>query len=55
MWMANRVLNTDPPDATAWLELLQPAAAEHPAACAQAQAPARDFLEYQVRRPQRRS
>jgi hypothetical protein len=54
VWMANRVLNSDSPDALEWLELLR-RAAEHPTASAQAQADASNFLEYQARRPQRRS
>jgi hypothetical protein len=53
VWMANRVLNTDPPDAPEWPELLRRATA-HPADCPQAQADARDFLEYQAGRPPRR-
>jgi hypothetical protein len=52
--MANRVLNSDPPNALEWLELLG-RAAEHPTASAQARADASSFLEYQARRPQRRS
>jgi len=51
VWMANRVLNTDPPDAPEWLELLRRATG-HPAACAHTQADARSFLEYQATRPQ---
>ncbi|WP_432833097.1 hypothetical protein [Dactylosporangium sp. CA-092794] len=49
VWMANRVLNLDPPDAAAWLELLHQAA-KHPAASAQAQSDAHHFLEYQATR-----
>ena len=49
VWMANRVLNLDPPDAAAWLGLLHQAA-KHPAASAQAQSDAHHFLEYQATR-----
>jgi hypothetical protein len=49
IWMANRVLNSDPPDAPDWLELLR-RAADHSAASARAQIDARDFLEYQAAR-----
>ncbi|SRR6266511_566259 len=52
VWMANRVLDSDPPDTPEWLELLR-RSADHPAASAQAQADARGFLEYQATRPQR--
>jgi hypothetical protein len=44
VWMANRVLNSGPPDVPEWLEFLR-RAADHPAASAQAQADARDFLD----------
>jgi hypothetical protein len=49
VWMANRVLNSDPPDIPHWLALLRNAAS-HPAASSQAQVDARDFLEYQTTR-----
>ncbi len=52
VWMANRVLNSDPPDTPEWLELLR-RSADHAAASARAQADARGFLEYQATRPQR--
>ncbi len=54
VWMANRVLNTDPPDTPQWLDLLH-RATEHPAASAQTRADARSVLEYQAGRPQHRS
>jgi hypothetical protein len=53
VWMANRVLNTDPPDAPEWLELLRRATA-HPEAGPQARTDAYGFLEHQARRPQGR-
>jgi hypothetical protein len=49
VWMANRLLNSDPPDAPEWLELLR-MVADHPAASAEARADARDFLEHQATR-----
>jgi hypothetical protein len=49
VWMANRVLNSDPPDAPAWLDLLRQAA-NHPAASADAVTDARAFLDYQATR-----
>jgi hypothetical protein len=49
VWMANRVLNLDPPDALRWLDLLR-SAQTHPAASSAARAEARDFLEYQAAR-----
>jgi hypothetical protein len=49
VWMANRVLNADPPDAGVWLGLLREVT-EHPAASTQARADARGFLEYQATR-----
>lgn len=49
VWMANRVLNLDAPDAAAWRELLHQAA-KHPAASPQARSDARHFLEYQATR-----
>ena len=51
VWMVNRVLNIDPPDAPKWLDLLS-SAQSHPAAASAAQAQARDFLEYQAARRQ---
>jgi|SRR5579859_7226318 len=47
VWMLNRVLNTNPPDARQWQELLR-GAADHPAASAQARAGASRFREYQT-------
>ncbi|WP_410816662.1 hypothetical protein [Micromonospora sp. 050-3] len=49
VWMANRVLNGNPPDAPQWLRLLQEAAS-HPMASPHVQADARDFLTYQATR-----
>ncbi|MCG5445751.1 hypothetical protein NIE79_004272 [Micromonospora sp. NIE79] len=49
VWMANRVLNGNPPDAPQWLQLIQEAAS-HPMASPQVQADARDFLTYQATR-----
>ncbi|MGC4796530.1 hypothetical protein ACLQ3H_20795 [Micromonospora saelicesensis] len=49
VWMANRVLNGNPPDAPQWLQLLQEATS-HPMASPQVQADARDFLTYQATR-----
>ncbi len=49
VWMANRVLNTDPPDAAVWIELLR-SAANHPAASTQARTDARRFLAHQAER-----
>jgi hypothetical protein len=49
VWMANRVLNGDPPDAAEWLELLR-SAVNHPVATAQARRDARSFVEYQAAR-----
>jgi hypothetical protein len=49
VWMANRVLNADPPDAARWLDLLA-GAANHPAASVQARTDARGFLAYQAGR-----
>ena len=49
VWMANRVLNSDPPDATEWRNLLRNAQS-HAAASTEAQTDARDFLEYQAAR-----
>jgi hypothetical protein len=49
VWMANRVLNSDPPDAPAWLDRLREAA-NHPAASTDARTDARGFLDYQATR-----
>lgn len=49
VWMANRVLNSDPPDAAKWLNMMR-SVETHPAASTEAQADARDFLEYQAAR-----
>jgi hypothetical protein len=49
VWMANRVLNGNPPDAPQWLRLLREAT-RHPMASPQVQADARGFLEYQATR-----
>ncbi|WCN83950.1 hypothetical protein [Micromonospora sp. LH3U1] len=49
VWMANRVLNGNPPDTHQWLQLLREAA-NHPVASSQAQADARGFLKYQATR-----
>ncbi|MEU1398369.1 hypothetical protein ABZ403_20220 [Micromonospora zamorensis] len=47
VWMANRLLNTDPSDATQWLELLRQSVG-HSAASPEARADAEDFLEHQA-------
>jgi hypothetical protein len=49
VWMVNRLLNTDPSDASHWLELLR-RTAEHSAASPKARADAQDFLEHQAGR-----
>ena len=49
VWMANRVLNGDPPDADEWLALMR-VVAEHPSATPLTRDEARDFLEYQAGR-----
>jgi hypothetical protein len=49
VWMANRVLNSDPPDAPAWLSLLRNAET-HPAASTAAQTDAHNFVKYQAAR-----
>jgi hypothetical protein len=49
VWMVNRILNSNPPDAQTWLTLLREAVS-HPAASATAQEDAREFLEYQANR-----
>jgi len=42
VWMANRILNSNPPDFLTWHELLH-VAANHPAASSETRADARDF------------
>jgi hypothetical protein len=49
VWMANRILNAQPPDAAAWLGLLQ-SVADHPSASAETKAQAAGFIEYQAGR-----
>ncbi len=46
VWMVNRILNTRPPNADEWLNLLR-SVATHPLASAVTKAKAQDFLEYQ--------
>jgi hypothetical protein len=48
VWMINRILNADPPDADEWLELLK-SVLDHPRASAGATTAARFFLEDQAR------
>jgi hypothetical protein len=49
VWMANRLLNTNPADASQWFELLRRAAG-HSAASPETRADARDFLEHHASR-----
>jgi hypothetical protein len=49
LWMANRVLNSDPPDTAEWLGLLR-IAETHSAASVEAQTDASGFLKYQAAR-----
>lgn len=48
VWMVNRILNADPPDAKDWLALLA-SANEHPNASEETKAEALSFLNYQNR------
>ena len=48
VWMVNRILNTGPPDAAAWMALLQ-VVAENPAASESTKRDAAHFVEYQTR------
>ena len=52
VWMANRILNAQPPDAESWLGLLR-GAAENPLASADTKAQATGFIEYQAGRTRR--
>jgi hypothetical protein len=52
VWMVNRILNTRPPDAESWLELLQ-SVAGHPSATSNSKEKAAHFLEYQAGRTRR--
>jgi len=47
VWMVNRILNTRPPDADAWLALLC-SVTDHPSASKSTKAEAADFLRYQT-------
>jgi hypothetical protein len=47
VWMVNRILNSDPPDAHRWLNLLQSVVA-HPMASKETKALANEFIQYQV-------
>ena len=49
VWMINRILNANPPDAGTWLALLR-SVAEHSAATPEAKAQAIRFVEYQTGR-----
>ena len=49
VWMVNRILNTDPPDAANWIALLQ-GVALHPAASEETKRQAAHFLDYQAGR-----
>jgi hypothetical protein len=49
VWMVNRVLNAQPPDAESWFGLLR-SVADNPSASAETKAKAKGFIEYQSRR-----
>lgn len=48
VWMVNRILNREPPDAESWVILLR-SVAEHSAASAVTKAQAEHFIKYQNR------
>jgi hypothetical protein len=48
VWMVNRILNTRPPDADAWLSLLH-VAKDHPKASESTKSDAADFLKSQTK------
>jgi hypothetical protein len=50
VWMVNRILNANPPDAEAWLALLR-SVADNPAASTHTRARAVHYLKYQAGRP----
>lgn len=52
VWMANRILNLNPPDAATWMTLLQ-SVADHPAASEESKRQAARYLVYQGRRIKR--
>jgi hypothetical protein len=47
VWMINRILNAQPPDAEMWLALLR-SVADHPAASTATKAEAAEFVKYQT-------
>lgn len=47
VWMVNRILNSDPPDAHRWLNLLR-SVVKHPLASKETKTLAKEFIQYQV-------
>jgi hypothetical protein len=52
VWMVNRILNTNPPDAEKWLALLR-GALDHPSASDQTKQQAMHFLDFQAGKSRR--
>jgi hypothetical protein len=52
VWMVNRILNAEPPDAELWLVRLR-GVADNPSASAETKALAAGFIEYQAGRTRR--
>jgi hypothetical protein len=52
VWMVNRILNADPPDAESWLGLLR-SVVDNPAASTETKSRAAGFIEYQNGRTRR--